>query len=46
MVVPNRIPINLKLEAYSYIEAPPETADWTLMLSFEFLFNADLLFMQ
>jgi hypothetical protein len=46
VVVPNRVPINLKLEAYSYVEAPPDTADWTLMLSFEFLFTADLLFMQ
>ncbi|MDH3982216.1 MAG: hypothetical protein OES84_04865, partial [Kiritimatiellaceae bacterium] len=44
IIKPNRVPINLKLEAYTYSEAPANQADWSLMLSFEFLFDESSLF--
>ncbi|VGO17874.1 hypothetical protein PDESU_06476 [Pontiella desulfatans] len=44
VVIPNRIPVNLKLEAYSYTEAPAGSADWSLMLTCEFLYTAESFF--
>ena len=37
-------PINLKCEAYSYLDNAPADTDWTLMLSCEFLFSTQSLF--
>lgn len=45
-VVGNKQPVNIGLEAYSYVEAPDYQADWTLMITFEFLASANSLFME
>lgn len=46
VVMNGRIPINLKLEAYSYTRAPPDSADWLLMLGIELLLSEENLFKQ
>ncbi len=43
-VVRQRIPINLKLEAYSFAELPNDLADWSVMFSLEYLLPENALF--
>jgi hypothetical protein len=43
-VVGKRHPVNLKLEAYSYAEAPTEYGDWSILLGFDFLIPESSLF--
>ncbi|MDF7798433.1 hypothetical protein P4C99_03115 [Pontiellaceae bacterium B1224] len=43
-VVGKRLPVNLKLEAYSYAEAPPGAGDWTVLLGVDFLIPESSLF--
>jgi hypothetical protein len=38
-IVGNKYPINMSIEAYSYVDAPDYEADWTCMLRFDFLAN-------
>lgn len=39
-------PINLKLEAYSFLEAPAYEADWSIMLGIQLLLPEEVLFMS
>lgn len=45
-VVGKKQPVNISIEAYSYVEAPDYQADWSCMLRFEFLATANSLFME
>lgn len=43
-VVGRRIPLNLKLEAYTFAEIPNDLADWSIMFSLEYLLPENALF--
>jgi hypothetical protein len=43
-VIGKRHPVNLKLEAYSYAEAPTGSGDWTVLLGCDFLIPESSLF--
>ncbi len=44
VVMSGRMPINFKLEAYHYVEAPANTADWSLLFEIQFLLPEEALF--
>ena len=44
--VNGRYPINVKLEAYTFVEPPPTGAEWSLLFEVEWLFTAKHLFKQ
>ena len=46
IVMRGRTPINLKLEAYHYAEVQTGGADWSAVLSIEFLLPEDILYKQ
>lgn len=43
-IVGSRVPLNLKLEAYGYADAPDNDADWSLMFGLEYLIPENSLF--
>lgn len=43
-VVGNKLPLNLKLEAYSFTEIPDDLADWSVLLTIEYLVPENALF--
>ncbi len=44
VVMRGRQPVNLKLEAYSFVEAPSTGPDWTVLFGIQLLFPDNLLF--
>ena len=44
IIMSGQMPINLKLEAYHYLESPSNTADWTAILSIELLLPQEIFF--
>lgn len=44
MVMNGRMPINLKLEAYHYVEQPVTGAEWSLLFEVQFLLPENILF--
>ena len=43
-VLNGRLPLNMKIEAYSYAEIPDDLADWSLYLTLEYLVPENALF--
>ncbi|QBG46016.1 hypothetical protein EGM51_00780 [Verrucomicrobia bacterium S94] len=43
-VIDGRLPLNLKLEAYTYPESPNDLADWSMFFSIEYLLPENALF--